>query len=270
MRDGRRRPAREPGIWRGALASAARRDLQHGGFRGGGGFPGWRLLSGFIALILLLLLIVFFSADVFYVRSLSVEGLEYLTREEVFALANIAEVHLFTVDPELVQANILRSSSVAVARVQLGWPPDMVQIALEERQPALVWEEGGITTWIDLQGRVMLQREERSDLLRVSAQVSLEGPPGPSVRLDAAIVTGAMQLQGLKPELEQLRYHPDNGLGYTAAGGWQVWLGTGAGMTDRVLVYDALVNDLTRRGIQPTEVNVANPHAPFYSLAGGQ
>ena len=269
MRDSRRRSAREPGIWRGALASAARRDLHHGGFRGGG-FPGWRLLSGLIAFTLGLVLVIFFVADVFYVRTLSVEGLDNLTREEVFALADVANLHIFAVNPATVRANILRSSSVAAARVQLGWPPDLVQISLEERQPALVWEQAGVTTWIDLQGRVMLQREERSDLLRVSVQGSLEGPPGPNLKLDAGIVRGALQLHNLVPQLEQLRFHPDNGLGYTSAGGWQVWLGTGAGMTDRMLVYDALVSDLTRRGIQPTEINVANPHAPFYSLAGGQ
>lgn len=269
MRDSRRRPVRQPGIWRGAPAGAARRNLQHGGLRAGA-FPGWRLLSAVIALILAAVLVLFFATDAFYVRSLGVDGLVYLTREEVFALADIAGLHLFAVNPAAVQENILRSSSVAAARVQLGWPPDMVQISLEERQPALVWEQAGVTTWIDLQGRVMLQREERSDLLRVSARSAQEGPPGPDLQLDADIVNGALQLHSLLPQLQQLHYHPDHGLGYTAAGGWQVWLGTGAGMADRMRVYDALVQDLTRRGIQPAEVNVANPYTPFYSLAGGQ
>ena len=269
MREGRRRLARTPGIWRGALAGAGRRNLQHGGWRGGG-FPGWRLLSGFLTLALGAVLGVFFASEVFYVRSLSVEGLDALTREEVYALADIAEAHLFTVNPARVEENILRSSSVATARVTLGWPPEMVQVTLEERQPALVWEQAGVTTWIDLQGRVMLQREERGDLLRVSALDNLEGPPGPNVQLEAEIVRGALQLQVLLPEVQQLRYHPNEGLGYTAAGGWQVWLGVGADMSERVLVYDALVRDLRRRGIAPTEVNVANPHAPYYSLGGGQ
>ena len=179
----------------GALAGAGRRNLQHGGWRGGG-FPGWRLLSGFLTLALGAVLGVFFASEVFYVRSLSVEGLDALTREEVYALADIAEAHLFTVNPARVEENILRSSSVATARVTLGWPPEMVQVTLEERQPALVWEQAGVTTWIDLQGRVMLQREERGDLLRVSALDNLEGPPGPNVQLEAEIVRGALQAAG--------------------------------------------------------------------------
>lgn len=268
-RESRRRSSRQPGIWRGALAGAVRGDLQHGGYRGSG-FPGWRLLSAFIAIALVVVMLLFLAVDVFYVRSLSVEGLEYLTREEVFALADVAGRHIFFVNRDAIRHNILRSSSVAAVRVQLGWPPDMVSIALEERQPALAWESGGVTTWIDLHGRVMLQREEREDLLLVSALTGLEGPSGPDTQLDADIVNGALLLQGLAPELQRLDYHPDKGLGYTADGGWQVWLGVGTGMADRMLVYDALVSDLQRRSIQPGEVNVANPRAPFYTLSGSQ
>lgn len=268
-RDSQRRAERQPGIWRGPLAGMAQGELGHGGLRGHS-FPGWRLLSAFIALLLVAVLVVFFNADAFYVRSLSVEGQRYLTREEVFALADVAGRHIFFINAADVRANILRSSSVAEARVQPGWPPDMLRISLEERQPALAWEESGVTTWIDLQGRVMLQREQREDLLLVRALAGPAGLPAPNVALDEAIVNGALQLQGLLPQLRELSFHPDKGLGYTAAGGWQVWLGSGAGMADRMLVYEALVGDLSRRGIQPQEINVANPHSPYYTVAGSQ
>ncbi len=268
-RDSQRRGGREPGVWRGPLAGMAPGELQHGGLRGTA-FPGWRLLSAFIALLLVAVLLVFFNADAFYLRSLQVDGQQYLTREEVFALANVAGQHIFFINADDVRDNILRSSSIAEARVHPGWPPDMLRISLEERQPALAWEESGVTNWIDLQGRVMLQREERADLLLVRALASPAGLPAPNVSLDEAIVNGALQLQGLLPQLRELNFHPDKGLGYTAAGGWQVWLGSGAGMADRMLVYEALVGDLSRRGIQPVEINVANPHSPYYSVAGSQ
>ncbi len=268
-RESQRRSARQPGIWRGPLAGVARAELQHGGLRGTV-FPGWRLPSALITLLLVAALVVFFNVDVFYVHSLRVEGQQYLTREEVFALADVAGQHIFFVNVDAVRENILRSSSVADAHVHPGWPPDMLRISLEERQPALAWEESGVTTWIDLQGRVMLQREERSDLLLVRALASPAGLPAPNVTLEEDIVNGALQVQGLLPELQELSYHPDKGLGYTAAGGWQVWLGSGAGMADRMLIYEALVGDLSRRGIQPLEINVANPHTPYYTVAGSQ
>ncbi len=268
-RDSQRRSARQPGIWRGPLAGMAQGELQHGGLRGTV-FPGWRVPSALIAFLLIAVLLVFFNADVFYVHSLRVEGQQYLTREEVFALADVAGQHIFFVNADKVRENVLRSSSVADAQVHPGWPPDMLRISLEERRPALAWEESGVTTWIDLQGRVMLQREERDDLLLVRALASPAGLPAPNVMLEEDIVNGALQVQGLLPELQELSYHPDKGLGYTAAGGWQVWLGSGAGMADRMLIYEALVGDLARRGIQPLEINVANAHTPFYTVAGSQ
>jgi hypothetical protein len=115
-----------------------------------------------------------------------------------------------------------------------------------------------------------VELREREDLLLVRALVNPAGLPAPNVTLDKEIVNGALQVQGLLPQLEELNYQPDKGLGYTAAGGWQVWLGSGAGMADRMLIYEALVGDLARRGIQPVEINVANPHSPYYTVAGSQ
>ena len=270
-RESRRRPNRAPGIWRGPLASADRGErpaVQHGARDRD--FLGWRIVSGLIVIGLGAVLVLFFSASAFYIHSIAVGGLQYLTKEEVFALADIADTHIFWADPAAIRQNILRSPSVADAEVQVGWPPNAVQIVIEERQPALVWEQAGVATWIDLQGRVMLLREDRPDLMRIVADNSDDGPPGPNVKLETGIVTGALQLHSLFPNLDRLRYHPENGLGYNDGRGWEVWFGTGTNMPDKILVYDALVHNLLGRGIQAAEINVANPHAPYYSVVGGR
>jgi hypothetical protein len=61
-----------------------------------------------------------------------------------------------------------------------------------------------------------------------------------------------------------LRYHPDKGLGYQDARGWNAWLGTGTNMPEKILIYNAIVANLQARGITPSEINVSNPDAPFY------
>jgi hypothetical protein len=127
-----------------------------------------------------------------------------------------------------------------------------------------VWEQSGTANWVDLQGRVMQQREDRPDLLRVSADSSMTGQVGGTI--DQNIVTGAVQLQTLVPNITLLRYHPDKGLGYNDQRGWEAWLGAGSDMPTRVLIYNAIVNDLLTRGVMPTEVNVNDPNAPFYSI----
>jgi hypothetical protein len=101
-------------------------------------------------------------------------------------------------------------------------------------------------------------------LLRVSVDSTVVGQV--SATIDRDIVTGAVQLQTLLPNVTLLRYHPDKGLGYNDQRGWEAWLGTGSNMPQHILVYNAMVNDLLTRGVLPSEVNVENPNAPFYSI----
>jgi cell division septal protein FtsQ len=269
LRERRRRTERTPGVWLGGQRSPAedRPEVQHG--ERGRVYVSWRIFSGLIVASLLTVLFMFFNADTFYIHSIAVGGLQYLTKEEVFALTDIANMHIFWVDPDQVRSNILRSPTVADADVQIGWPPNMVQIVIEERQPALVWEQSGIATWIDLQGRVMRQREDRPDLLRVSSDIA-DGPVGPNVQINVEVVNGALQLRTLFPNLQVLRYHPEKGLGFQDERGWEAWFGTGTDMPEKMLIYQAIVTNLQGRGIQPGAVDVSNPDAPHYSVLWGR
>lgn len=256
---------RAPAIWRGPVAPEALPEgpaVPHGSQ--GRVYISWRVFSGLMVVSLLTVLFLFFGADAFYVRSVAVGGLQYITKEEVFALSGIANTHVFWIDPDTVRAEILRSPTIADAQVMIGWPPQMVQIVIQEREPALVWDQAGVAVWIDLQGRVMRQWEDRPDLLRISADGLVEGPLTPEVRVDPQVVNGALQLQTLIPDRSVLRYHPDKGLGYQDSSGWSVWLGIGTDMPEKILIYNAIVANLQARGITPQEINVVNPDAPFF------
>jgi cell division septal protein FtsQ len=244
----------------------AERAVQHGAR--GRGRVGWRIFSGLVVLSLVGVLFLFFSADIFYIHSINVAGLRYITKEEVYGLADIANMHLFWVDPTEVRRSLLRSPTIADAQVEVGWPPNMVQIVVEERQPALTWEQAGVATWVDLQGRVMRQRENRKDLVRIVADNAIEGPLGPNVQVPSEVVAGALQIKSLYPNIEMLRYNPNKGLGYQDGRGWEVWFGTGTDMPEKLRIYTAMVNNLLSRGIQPSEVNVVNPDAPYYRKLG--
>lgn len=268
----RRKSSREPGIWRGTAiptpeVEAARPDVQHG--TRSRMLVSWRVFSSLIVMGMLVVLFLFISADAFYVHSIAVGGLQTMTKEEVFALTDIANMHLFWLDPAEIRKNILRSPTIADATVSIGWPPQMVAVVIEEREPALIWEQSGIAVWIDLQGRVMQQREVRTDLLRIAGE-QVEGPLGPDVRVPVDVVNGALQLRALFPNIETLRYHPEKGLGYADGRGWEIWFGSGTNMPEKLKIYDAIVANLLSRGIQPSEINVSNPDAPFYAAAWGR
>lgn len=265
----RKRTAREPGVLRGAVATPQTTPVVQHGVENRAGIS-WRVFSGLIVVSLVMVLILFFSLDIFYVHSIAVGGLKYTTKEEVFALSNIANLHVFWIDPDDVRRSILRSPTIADTQVVVSWPPNMVQIVVEEREPAVVWEQAGVAVWVDIQGRVMRQREDRPDLVRVVVDNSVEGPLGPNVAVPLDAVTGALQLKSLRLNIDVLRYNPYKGLGYQDGRGWEAWFGTGTDMQEKLQVYETLVQNLLTRSIQPREVNVVNPDAPFYSVLWGR
>ncbi|MEM6528393.1 MAG: FtsQ-type POTRA domain-containing protein [Chloroflexota bacterium] len=268
----RRSESRAPAVWHGAAGPVASRErtVSHraeSGFR-----PGWRAASATIVLGMLGVLGVFFVSNAFYVHTVAVGGMETLTKVEVFALTDVANFHLFWIDPEQVRENLIASPTITEAEVRLGWPPQMIQIVIRERQPALVWEQAGVATWIDLQGQVMQLREDRDTLIRVSYEGvgGTEDPLGPNDRVPVDVVSGALQLRELLLDVRLLRYNPDYGLGFRDARGWDAWFGTGTDMPDKILIYNALVENLQGRGIQPDVISVADPEAVYYSTLLGR
>lgn len=263
-RQQKRKAERSPAVWRGSGRAAERPAVEHG-VRGQVGIS-WRMVSGLIVLGLSAVLVLFFVSDAFYVRSVVVLGTNYLDEAEVFRYADIAETHVFWVDPAAVRRNIIDSSSViADARVVVGWPPNMIKIVVEEREPALIWVQEGITALVDLQGRVLRyppETEVLPDLMQVIADNNLQGPPGVDAPISQDAVSAALQLRTLLAGLPLLRYNATKGLGFRE-GEWDVWLGTGTDMHNKLLVYEALRDNLQARGITPVEINVAND-VPYY------
>lgn len=271
-RERRRTSGRAPAILRDAPVASAqvseRPTVAHG-TRSGVRFS-WRVVSALIVLSMLALLVLFFNTNAFYVHSVAVGGVRTLSKEEVFALSGVADYHLFWVNPREVQANLQRSPSVARAEVRLAWPPQMVQIVIAEREPVLVWEQAGAAVWIDAQGQVMQQREDRPELIRVSYEGLASNPLGVNDSVSTDVVAGALQLRDLAPQITTLRYSQDYGLGYRDPRGWDVWFGIGSDMPNRFLIYNALVENLQSRGIVPNVISVADPEAAYYAVLFGR
>ncbi|MCY4071313.1 MAG: FtsQ-type POTRA domain-containing protein [Chloroflexi bacterium] len=236
----------------------------------------WRITSGVLFVMFGVILALFFSSDLFYVRSVQVRGNDFLVREEVFAFSSIADFHMFWLDPEEIRRNVLRSSSIADVTVELGWPPNLITMLVQERQPAIIWSEAGNETWIDIQGRIMPARAAMPDVIRVNVVVdAFKGPSATLTdlkRLDKDVVLGALRLQEFLAPGTDLDYDPINGLGWTNDQGWQIWMGidSSAGMSRKINEYQAYVDNLNSRGIEITELNIANPDAPFYKILWGR
>jgi cell division protein FtsQ len=228
-------------------------------------------VSGGLLALIAILMIVFLSAETFYVNQVEVGGLRTVPPEEIFALSGVANYHIFWIDPEVVAANVERSSSIASATVMVRWPARVI-IRVKEREPALAWQQADRRYWVDVRGNLMLQRMDLPNLVTVLSEdqsVPLDCPEigcpeGEGIAIDQAVVEGALQLKTLRPEIEVLYYNPVSGLSFDDPGGWRVYFGVGTGMQQRLLLYEAIVSNIQARGLQPEYVNVGDPDAPYY------
>lgn len=268
----RRQPDRAPGVLHRAppgtvpkLSTAVRRERRPAESR-------WRIISGVLLALFGLTLLIFFTSDVFYVRAIQVRGNDFITREEVFAYSELADYHLFWLDPAEIRRNLLRAAAVADVSVEVGWPPNLVTLLIQERQPVAVWSDGGQETWIDIQGRAMPASAEMPGLLHVNLVRDGAGRALPTANdFDKDMILGALRLREILPEGGHLDFHPVHGLGWTNDLGWQVWMGadSAAVMNEKIKIYKVLVENLSSRAIDVAELNIANPDAPFYRLLWG-
>jgi hypothetical protein len=83
------------------------------------------------------------------------------------------------------------------------------------------------------------------------------------------VLAGALQLQALQPGIEKLSYRPSSGLSFEDGRGWQVFLGTGTDMNQKLVVYETIVAELAERGLTPVYVSVSNQNKPYYLAQEG-
>ena len=224
----------------------------------------WRAVSAVIVIGLSIVLYLFLTADAFYVSSVAIGGEKYLSREEIFRFSDVAKRHIFWIDPAEVEARLEQVPNIADAKVYVGWPPDMVQIIVTEREPALIWEQG-VRVWVDVNGIVMAQREDRPDLLRIVAADASESLDA-GARIPQTIVDGALQLRQRHPNIDVLTYDWLKGLGYRDGGGWTVWFGDGTEIDTKLLVYYKVVENIRSKGIQPGDIYMNEPDRPVYTV----
>jgi hypothetical protein len=96
----------------------------------------------------------------------------------------------------------------------------------------------------------------------VKAETSIQ----PTQR-DPQFVASVLKLRGYIPTGTALLYDPENGLGWTDAQGWQVYLGTDISQIDvKLAEYQQIVTALLERNLQPSLISVEYIHAPYYRL----
>jgi hypothetical protein len=227
----------------------------------------WRLASGFMALLLGGMLLRLLTDPAMYVNNVNLGGSALVPAQEIYLRSGVAGQHIFWVDPEAAERNIARVPGIAAVQVHVEWP-NIVTIQVAERIPVVTWIENDEHWWVDTEGQKFNARVTLPGLLPITVD---DARPRPGLnaaddeRVPVAAIAGALQLRDLRPNIELLHYDSVHGLSYQDGRGWRGYFGVGTNMPQKLSVYETLVDDLLRQGIQPRTISVENERAPYYT-----
>jgi len=232
---------------------------------------GWRVVSGLIAAATFITLFFMWSASDFTVSAVDLQGAQRLDAAAVEAVIKVAGSSIFSVETNSIYSFLRQQfPELQSVNVNVGFPAKVV-IRVEEREPVLVWEQAGLTVWVDAAGVSFIPQGSDEGLIKVTA---LDAPPtldGDSYAQHQLIrpemVRAIQELSRITPQGAPLIYDSRLGFGWMDPGGWQTFFGQdGRNMTQRLAVYLSIVGELSARNLKPTLISVAQLHAPYYRM----
>ena len=236
---------------------------------------GSRLLSLFLCLLLGTTIYLSLTLPDFRVTNAQVYGNQRLSAAEINSVLSVSGQAIFTLMPTDLETRLrLNYPELTSASVTLGLP-NIVNVKIVERQPVILWQQGGGYTWIDQNGVAFRPRGTATNLIQVDAQAS--PPPGLPVVNDPLSplpyllpdMVKAIQILGPSvPAGTTMVYDPQNGLGWSDARGWRITFGDNPkDMALKLQVYQSLVASLTEKGITPAFISVQYANAPYYRMS---
>jgi len=233
------------------------------------------LSSRWISLGLLFLsvyaLVLIGSDEHFYLTLIPVEGTVSIPPETIVESSGLAGIHAFAADPGVAARRIAELPGVIAASVTLQWP-NQASIQIVEDSPIAVWREGGNQFWITADGNLIPSSGNANGLLLIESEMPLS-PEGadekertrPSLSfVPRDVLSGALLLRELRPNIDKLSYRPSNGLSFQDGRGWRVHFGTGNDMEQKLVVYETLLEDILGRELTPSYISVSNQKKPYY------
>jgi cell division protein FtsQ len=233
---------------------------------------GPRWVSAGLTLLLGFMLLTMLTASPFAVKGADVIGNQRIGAVEINAVLGMIGKPIFEAVPAKIEANLHTAyPDLASVKVNVGFL-NRITVDVIERMPVLAWYQNGVVTWIDAHGVAFTPRGDVQGLIQVAAT----GAPA-NVPLDTTLPIYAQKF--ITPEMVQaistlasdvpagmpMTFDPVYGMGWQDPRGWSVYFGQNAkDISLKTNIYQAIVDTLTKQGIQPTLISVEYLNAPFY------
>ena len=245
----------------------------------------WRLLSGLIAVGMIVLLFLMGTSTAFAVDQVNLSGGIRVPAEEISQKLDLQGESIIKIIPAEIENQILEAfPDIKSVEVSISMPSE-IGIVIQERIPAILWlKDEEITYWIDQDGFAFTVRGEATLPIRVYANTEPPHPLGwvsPELQLDEtateptetlpfvdpAFVSTVQKLNSIKPAESPMLYDKESGLGWLDPHGWQVYFGDDDENIDmKLLEYSRIVEVILDRNLQPVLISMEFLHAPYYRL----
>ncbi len=254
--------------------------------------PGWRAASLILTAALGLLLYHLWTAPLYRVQEITLQGNTYLESDVVNRVLAVSGEPIFAVSPRELEAELHKAfpGLLTEASVRVGLPAK-VYVTVSEREPVLVWEQDDETLWIDAGGYAFAPAGENPGLITVSAQTAPptplavqdqpEGAANPEDEIDPLLevlspklflspetVAGLLKFHEIAHRTDHLTYDAEHGFGWhDQKRDWDVYLGVDlSNVAEKLNMYYVIRSHLHKQGIRPVMVSVEHLHAPYYRL----
>lgn len=211
------------------------------------------------------------SDEHFYLTLIPVEGTVSIPPERIVESSGLAGIHAFAADPGVAARRIAEMPGVISAAVTLQWPNE-ASIQIVEDSPIAVWREGSNQFWITADGNLIPSSGNVNGLLLIESEMprsaevvgEQEKTPSSLTFVPKDVLSGALLLRELRPNIDKLSYRPSTGLSFQDGRGWRVHFGTGDDMEQKLVVYETLLEDILGRDLSPNYISVSNQQKPYY------
>ena len=236
---------------------------------------GWRLASAILSLTLVALLYLLWTAPVFRIDSVNIQGLQRISAREVLIELNLENHPIFTVDPQTLREQIITQfPEFRSVEVSLRFP-NKVTVQVEERKPIFVWKQDERTLLVDAEGVAFPLRSENASLPKLVVEASnFPQPIQPELQnelreplLPIELVSSILSISAQIPDGAVLFYDGERGLGWRDPRGWTVYVGESKDLGLKMKIYELMVKKIIKKEEQkPVLISIEYVHAPYYRL----
>lgn len=227
---------------------------------------GTRVFSLVIVLLALGSIIRFARSDQFKVDQITVEGNAMLPAAQIRSLAGIEGQSIFFLDPMQIKSTLEGTAEVKEATIKMAWP-NRVEVTIDERYPAVEWNDAGRIWWLSVDGVAYVQHGEGRSLIKVQSEQSYlqVGEDAQAPVVNPALMRSVASLSKQLPEVTSWNFSPVHGLGFIDEHGWQIFFGTSGDIPMKVRIYESIAEKIISDGLQVVMISVEDSDAPYYA-----